>query len=169
MSWYEEEAPFPEEEGTPVHRKGKAAGGASSEECESRGRHGANREGLVLFPLKKIILLIYFWMCWGFVVGLFSSCGKWGLLLVEVRGLLTAVASLVTEHGLWGTQASVVVTPELCTTDSIVVAQGLSCSSACGIFLAQRSNPCLLHWQADSLPLSHQGSPMAWVLRDPLW
>ena len=31
-----------------------------------------------------------------------------------------------------------------------------------GIFLTQGSNPgllCLLHWQADSLPLSHQGSP----------
>ena len=28
-----------------------------------------------------------------------------------------------------------------------------------GIFLIQGSNPCLLHWQADSLPLSHQGSP----------
>ena len=27
---------------------------------------------------------------------------------------------------------------------------------ACGIFLDQRSNLCLLHWQADSLPLSHQ-------------
>ena len=24
-----------------------------------------------------------------------------------------------------------------------------------GIFLTQRSNLCLLHWQADSLPLSH--------------
>ena len=28
-----------------------------------------------------------------------------------------------------------------------------------GIFLTQGSNPCLLPWQADSLPLSHQGSP----------
>ena len=27
-----------------------------------------------------------------------------------------------------------------------------------GIFLTQGSNPRLLHWQADSLPLSHQGS-----------
>ena len=35
----------------------------------------------------------------------------------------------------------------------------LSCSFACGIFLAQGLNLCLLHWQADSLPLSHQGSP----------
>ena len=28
-----------------------------------------------------------------------------------------------------------------------------------GIFLMQGLNPRLLHWQADSLPLSHQGSP----------
>ena len=28
-----------------------------------------------------------------------------------------------------------------------------------GIFLTQGSNPHLLHWQADSLLLSHQGSP----------
>ena len=28
-----------------------------------------------------------------------------------------------------------------------------------GIFPNQGLNPCLLHWQADSLPLSHQGSP----------
>ena len=27
-----------------------------------------------------------------------------------------------------------------------------------GIFLDQGLNPCLLRWQADSLPLSHQGS-----------
>ena len=30
-----------------------------------------------------------------------------------------------------------------------------------GIFLIQRSNLCLLDWQADSLPLSHCGSPIA--------
>ena len=29
-----------------------------------------------------------------------------------------------------------------------------------GIFLTQGSNPCLLPWQANSLPLSHQGSPV---------
>ena len=28
-----------------------------------------------------------------------------------------------------------------------------------GIFLTQGLNPCLPHWQVDSLPLSHQGSP----------
>ena len=30
----------------------------------------------------------------------FSSCSEWGLLFVVVRGRLTAVASLVAEHGL---------------------------------------------------------------------
>ena len=33
-------------------------------------------------------------------------------------------------------------------------AHGLSCSRACGIFPDQRSNPCPLHWQADSYHLS---------------
>ena len=28
-----------------------------------------------------------------------------------------------------------------------------------GIFLTQGSNPCPLHWQLDSLPLRHRGSP----------
>ena len=42
---------------------------------------------------------------------------------------------------------------------SIVVAHGASCSAACGIFPDQGSNPCPLHWQADSQPLRHQGSP----------
>ena len=42
---------------------------------------------------------------------------------------------------------------------SVVVAHGPSCSAACGIFPDQGSNPCPLHWQADSQPLRHQGSP----------
>ena len=41
----------------------------------------------------------------------------------------------------------------------VLKVHGLSCSMACGIFLDQGQNPRLLHWQADSLPLSHQGSP----------
>ena len=54
--------------------------------------------------------------------------------------LLTAAASLVAEHGL-------------------VVAHTLSCSAACGIFPDQGLNPCLLHWQVDSLSLSHLRIP----------
>ena len=43
---------------------------------------------------------------------------------------------------------------------SVVVAHGPSCSAACGIFPDQGPNPCPQHWQADSQPLRHQGSPM---------
>ena len=42
---------------------------------------------------------------------------------------------------------------------SAIVAHGPSCSAACGIFPDPGSNPCSLHWQADSQPLHHQGSP----------
>ena len=49
-----------------------------------------------------LFYLFYLWLCWVFVAarGLFSGCGERGLLLVAVRGLLIAVASLVAEHGL---------------------------------------------------------------------
>ena len=47
---------------------------------------------------------------------------------------------------------------------SAAVAHGPSCSVACGILPDQGSNPCPLHWQADSQPLRHQGSPLNWVL-----
>ena len=42
---------------------------------------------------------------------------------------------------------------------SVIVAHGPSCFTACGIFPDQGSNPCPLHWQADSQPLRHPGSP----------
>ena len=47
---------------------------------------------------------------------------------------------------------------------SVIVAHGPTCSTACGIFPAQGSNLCPLHWQADSQPLHHQGSPLMVVL-----
>ena len=59
-----------------------------------------------------------------------------------VRGLLIAAASLVAEHGLQARR--------LQSTGSVVVAHGLICSAACGIFPNQASNPCPLHWQVDS-------------------
>ena len=57
------------------------------------------------------------------------------LSLVVVHGLLIVVASLVVERRLWAF--------------SVVVAQGLSCPKACGVFPDQGSNLCPLHWQAD--------------------
>ena len=49
-----------------------------------------------------------------------------------------------------GVRASVVVSRGLQSAGSVAVAHGLSCSVACGIFPDQGSNPCPLHWQADS-------------------
>ena len=42
---------------------------------------------------------------------------------------------------------------------SAIVAHGPGCSAACGILPDQGLHPCPLHWQADSQPLRHQGSP----------
>ena len=70
---------------------------------------------------------------------------------VAVGGPLTAAASLVVDHGsrgqaqqLWG---SSLAAPWLVGF----------------IFPDQGLNPCLLHWEGDSLPLSHQGSPGIFV------
>ena len=52
---------------------------------------------------------------------------------------------------------------------SVFVAYRLSCSFACGIFPEKRSNPCSLHWQADSYPLHHQGNPICWIIIDSLY
>ena len=76
--------------------------------------------------------------------GSFPAVVGGGYSLAVVHGLLSGVASLV-EHTLW-------------STGSAAGAHELSCSVACEAFLDQGSNPCLLHWQADSLPLSHQES-----------
>ena len=70
------------------------------------------------------------------------------------------MASLVAEHGLQGARALAVAAPGLYSSGSVVVARGLNCSTACGIFPDQGSTPRLLHWQADSWPLSHRGSPV---------
>ena len=56
-------------------------------------------------------------------------------------------------------RALVVEAARLESTGSGVMVHGLSCSAAHGIFPDQGANLCLLHWQVDSLPRSHQGSP----------
>ena len=67
----------------------------------------------------------------------FSSCGERGLLFVVVCGLLIGWFLLLRSTGSRH-------------TGSVVLAHGLSCSAACGVFPHQGSNPCPLHWQADS-------------------
>ncbi|XP_060162416.1 uncharacterized protein [Globicephala melas] len=48
---------------------------------------------------------------------------------------------------------------------SAAMAQGPSCSAACGIFPDRGTNPCPLHRQADSQPLRHQGSPQVIIFK----
>ena len=111
---------------------------------------------------------------WAFSALLGMGCGRQGPHFLVVCGLLTAVASLVAERGMWSISASVLQhavqwlqhmvsrvheLQYLGHTGSVVVELGLSCSLACRIFLHQGSNPGSLHWQADSNPLCHQESP----------
>lgn len=84
--------------------------------------------------------------------GLFAGCAERGCALVAELGLLTAVASPAAEQGLRGSRAWA---PEYRLSSCSPRAQ---MPSACGIFLGQRSKPRLLHRQADSVPLSPQGS-----------
>ena len=112
------------------------------------GRHCKLTLSYLFIFLNFIYLFIYFWLCWVFV---------------SVRGL-----SLVAASGGRSSSrcADLSLLPPLLLRStgsrragSVVVAHGPSCSAACGIFPDQGSNPCPLHWQADSQPLRHQGSP----------
>ena len=93
-------------------------------------------------------LFIYLWLCW---------------IFVSVRGLSPAAAS-GGHSSSWCAGLSPSRPLPLRSTGSrragsVIVAHGPICSAAFGIFPDQGSNPCPLHWQADSQPLRHQGSP----------
>ena len=115
----------------------------------------------VIHILLSLSLFFFFWPCWVFIATrLFSSCGEWWLLSSWGASLLQRTDSRALRlQKLWHVSSSV-ADPGLWSTSSAVVAHRLSCSGTCGIFLDQESNLCLMHWQADSLPLSHQGSPL---------
>ena len=93
------------------------------------------------------VLFIYLWLCWVFVSvrGLSPVAASRGHSSSRCAGLLLSRPLLLRSAG------------------SVTVAHGPSCSVACGIFPDQGSNPCPLHWQADSQPLRHQGSPKSLV------
>ena len=76
----------------------------------------------------------------------FSSCGKRGHSSSRCAGLSLLRPLLLRSTGSR-------------RAGSAIVAHGPSRSAACGIFPDQGSNPRPLHWQADSQPLRHQGSP----------
>ena len=109
---------------------------------------------ILVFIYLFIYLFIYFWLCWVFVSvqGLSLVAAGGGHSSSRCTGL-----SLSRPLLLWSTGSRRV--------GSATVAHGPSRSVACGIFPDKGSNPCPLHWQADSQPLCHQGSPKIVVLR----
>ena len=82
-----------------------------------------------------------------------SSCGEWWLLFVAVCGLLNAVPSFLQSTGSRNTSFS------SCSTQAYYLWCRGSVALTCGILSDQGSNLCPLHWQEDSYPLYHQGSP----------
>ena len=102
---------------------------------------------VVFHPGETPFLWLYFFLIILAVPGrcccmqAFSSCSERGATVIVLHELLIAVASLVSEHGLYDARASVVVVSRLWNTGSIIVAHGLSCSAAYRVFLDQGSNP----------------------------
>ena len=109
--------------------------------------------GLLPIFFFKFYLFIYFWLCWVFVSvqGLSPVAASRGHSSSRCAGLSLSRPLLLRSTG------------SRCA-GSVIVAHGPSCSAVCGIFPDQGSNPCPLHWQADSQPLRHQGSPSAHFL-----
>ena len=103
---------------------------------------------LFFFFKLWVYLFIYLWLCWVFV---------------SVRGLSPVAASGGHSSsrcaGLSLSRPLLLRSMVSRRAGSAIVAHGPSCSAACGIFPDQGSNPCPLHWPADSQPLRHQGSP----------
>ena len=98
--------------------------------------------------MHPLYLFIYLWLCWVFV---------------SVRGLSLVVAggghSSSRCAGLSLSRPLLLRSTGSRRAGSVVVTHGPSRSAACGILPDQGSSPCPLHWQADSQPPRHQGSP----------
>ena len=120
---------------------------------------GSPWEVFVCLFFYKFILFIYFWLPWVFVAahGLSLAAASRGYSSLQCAGfslrwllLLRSTGCRRADSSSCGAWVSVVVARGLWSTGSVVVAHGLSCSAACGIFPDQGLNPCPLHWQADS-------------------
>ena len=98
----------------------------------------------VFFFLNKfiyfIIIFLNFWLHWVFVAAR-------GLSLVAAsRGCYSSLQCV----GFSLRQLLLLQSTGSRRAGSVVVAHGLSCSAACGVFPDQGLNPRPLHWQVDS-------------------
>ena len=118
--------------------------------CDSDGNVTTNS----IYIFLMIYLFIYLWLYWVFVSvrGLSLVVASWGHSSSWCAGLSLSRPLLLRSTGSR-------------RAGSVVVAHRPSCSAACGIFPDQGLNPCSLHWQADSQPLRHQGSPLGCLFK----
>ena len=107
---------------------------------------------------KKIILFIFGCAGSSLLHGLFLVAASGGHSLVAVLNFSFKWLLFLQRTGSRAPGFQQMHLPGSRSAGSIVVVHMLSCPRACEIFPDQGSNPCLLHWQADSLPRSHQGS-----------
>ena len=122
--------------------------------CRFRAKISETQTQGLIF-LKKFF--ISFWLWWVSLLhglfsiyrerGLLSGFSLWWLLLMQSTGSRP-----------WGLRY-------MWHMGSVVLAPGLSCWTACGIFLDQGLNSCLLYWQVDSLPRSNQEMPQSLILK----
>ena len=89
-----------------------------------------------------------------------SSFSVWGLPLLVASGGHSSLRCA----GLSLSRSLLLQSTGSRRAGSVIVAHGPSCSAACGILPGQGSNLCPLHWQADSQPLRHQGSPACLII-----
>ena len=121
---------------------------------KGKGKKASQNFFLTSFFLKIFIYfyLFYLWLCWVFVSvrGLSLVAASGGHSSSRCAGLSLSRPLLLRSTGSR-------------RAGSVIVAQGSSYSVARGIFPDQSSNPCPLHWQTDSQPLCHQGSPNIFI------
>ena len=131
-----------------------------------------------------LYLFIYFWLHWIFVAthGLSLVVENKSYSLAVAHGLfvwwlllwgsqtLGAQVLVVAACGLSScnllalacmafSSCTQVLTAHRSVQATGIVAHGLCCSTACGIFLDHGLNLCPPHWQADPYPLCHQKNP----------
>ena len=110
--------------------------------CTSRCYKISTVKHLYVFYHFILHLFVYFWLCRVFIamLGFSLVAASGGLLFLAVCGLLIAV----------GFSSSVVAAQGLQSTVPVVMADGLVCLVAYGIFPNRGLNLCPLHWQVDS-------------------
>ena len=91
----------------------------------------------LIWECLTFTLIFFFWLCW-ILVAVFRLSVVWWVEPTLCCGEQASHRGGFSCFRAWARGPM----------GSMVVAPGLRCSPACGIFLGQGLNPCPLHWQA---------------------